>query len=97
MKARGDNGQVHPVGRKHTRDLIDVVLIDFARVVVLEAFEQVVETRGDAFGLIHHRLVCHLVMVARWHEARNGGAESPYSNGVLDHRDLLPLVSTAPS
>ena len=99
VKSCGDNGQVHPVGVEHARDIVDVVLVDLARIVVLEAVEQVGQAAGDALGLIDHRLVGDLVVVARRHEARNRRAESPDPDGVLDHiheRCSFLVSGTAP-
>jgi hypothetical protein len=67
-------------------DLLDVVFVDLTRIVVLEPFQEVVEPAGDALGLLDHRLVGDLVVVARRHKAGHSRAKSPYPNRVLDHR-----------
>src|SRR5829696_1203835 len=81
----GDHGQVHTVLFQDREDLLDVLLVDLAGVVVLEAIKKVREPLGYAPGLVYHRLAGGLRVVAGRHEAGNGRPESPDAHAVLRH------------
>ena len=53
----GDHRQVHLVGGEDPQHLLGVVLIDLTRIVVLEPFQEVVESACDALRLLDHWLV----------------------------------------
>jgi hypothetical protein len=82
MQAGGDTINIHRPQRCF--DAIYDILIDLARIMILQAINQVSQAIDDAARLRHHVLIRDFGMVARRYKARDVGAKGPDAQAVLN-------------
>src|SRR5579875_931974 len=82
MQAGGNTINIHRPQRG--LDTIYDILIDLARIMILQAINQVGQPIDDAAGLRYHVFVRDFGVIARRYKARNVGAKGPDAQAVLN-------------